>query len=53
MVCLNRPYPFKFFKGYLPQILLGPLLEHYVPKNGPTKEFLIFFLQFYCKIFFK
>ena len=23
MVCLDRPYHFKFFKGYLPQILLG------------------------------
>ena len=27
MVCLNRPYPFKFFKGCLPQILLGPFLN--------------------------
>ena len=26
MVCL-RPYPFKFFKGCLPQISLGPLLN--------------------------
>ena len=26
-VCLSRPYPFKFFKGCLPQILLGPLLN--------------------------
>ena len=24
---LSRPYPFKFFKGCLPQILLGPLLN--------------------------
>ena len=23
---LSRPYPFKFFKGCLPQILLGPFL---------------------------
>ena len=23
-VCLDRPYHFKFFKGCLPQILLGP-----------------------------
>ena len=23
----SRPYPFKFFKGCLPQILLGPLLN--------------------------
>ena len=27
MVCLSRPYLFKFFKGCLPQILLGPLLN--------------------------
>ena len=27
MVCLSRPYPFKFFKGSLPQILLGLLLN--------------------------
>ena len=24
---LRRPYPFKFFKGCLPQILLGPFLN--------------------------
>ena len=27
MVCLSRPCHFKFFKGCLPQILLGPLLN--------------------------
>ena len=27
MVCLGRPYHFKFFKGCLPQILLGSLLN--------------------------
>ena len=27
MVCLSRPYSFKFFKGYVPQILLGPFLN--------------------------
>ena len=27
MVCLSRPYPFKFFKGCLPQILLRPFLN--------------------------
>ena len=27
MVCLNGPYYFKFFKGYLPQILLGPFFN--------------------------
>ena len=25
--CLSRPYPFKLFKGCLPQILLAPLLN--------------------------
>ena len=27
MVCLSRPYHFKFFKDCLPQILLGPFLN--------------------------
>ena len=27
MACLSRPYHFKFFKGCLPQILLGPLFN--------------------------
>ena len=27
MVCLGRPYHFNFFKGCLPQILLGPFLH--------------------------
>ena len=27
MVCLNRPYNFKFFKGCLPQILPGLFLN--------------------------
>ena len=26
-VFLSRPYPFKFFKGCLPQILLGPFVN--------------------------
>ena len=25
--CLSRPYSFKFFKGCLPQVLLGPFLN--------------------------
>ena len=32
--CLSRPYSFKYFKGCLPQILLGPFLNtlsHIVP----------------------
>ena len=27
MDCLSRPYLFKFFKGFLPQILLDPFLN--------------------------
>ena len=27
MVCLGRPFHLKFFKGCLPQILLGPFLN--------------------------
>ena len=27
MVCLSRTYPFKCFKGFLPQNLLSPLLN--------------------------
>ena len=27
MVCLSRPHRFKFFKGCLPQVLLGPILN--------------------------
>ena len=27
MVCWGRPHHFKFFKGWLPQILLGPFLN--------------------------
>ena len=27
MVCLSRPYSFKFYKGYLLQILLGPFMN--------------------------
>ena len=27
MVCLSRPYNFRFSKGSLPQILLGPFLN--------------------------
>ena len=27
MVCLGRPYHFKFFKDFLPQILFSPLMN--------------------------
>ena len=43
MVCLTRPYPFKFFKRYLPQILLGPFL------NSLSH---IHFLAFHAKPFY-
>ena len=32
MICLGRPYHFKFFKGCLPQILLGPFLNTFSHK---------------------
>ena len=47
MVCLSRRYPFKFFKGCLPQVLLGPLLNTLsqikVPFNWPYKSKSLFF----------
>ena len=44
MVCLSRPYPFKFFEGCLPQILLGSvlnILSHVksLRAKAPTCEF--------------
>ena len=39
-VCLGRPYHFKFFKGCLPQILLGPFLN--------TLTQMIFKMGFTC-----
>ena len=39
MVCLSKPYHFRFFKGSLPQIFLGPHFEYLGPYFG-----LIFFL---------
>ena len=36
--CLSRPYPSKFFKGCLPQILLGPFLN---TLSHIWKQFLI------------
>ena len=40
---LKRPYHFKFFKGCLPQILLGPFL------NTLSHILRLFFLQFVNK----
>ena len=38
MVCLSRPYLFKYFKDCLPQILLGSfILEYFIP-NTVTGE---------------
>ena len=41
MVFLSKPYPFRLFKGCLPQILLGPLLNtwtHMKRKNKDAKD---------------
>ena len=35
---LGRPYPFKFFKGCLPQILLGPFLNTWTYLLGGFKR---------------
>ena len=42
-ICLGRPYKFKFFKGCLPQILLGPFLMQ------NAKKLLIFYNLNYTK----
>ena len=39
MVCLSRPYHFKFFKGCLPQISLGSLLNTLSQICGQSKAF--------------
>ena len=46
MACLSRPYPFKFFKGCLPQILLGLFLNTFshVYLNEPLTMYNV------CKI---
>ena len=47
MVSLNRPYHFKFFKGCLPQVLLGPFLNsltHIVIKVSVS---ILIFLQYF------
>ena len=48
MVCLSRPYPFKIFKGCLPQILLGPFLNalsHMFFKNAKIRRHYPNFLK--------
>ena len=45
MACLSRPDPFKFFKGCLSQILLGPFLNtlsHFFLLSMPVKSELSF-----------
>ena len=42
MVCLSRAYPFKFFKGCLPQILPGP---YFSPFINVRKTYLYKFLH--------
>ena len=34
MVCLSRPYPYKFFEGCLPNIFTWAILEYFVPNAG-------------------
>ena len=47
MVCLNRPYPFKFFRGCFLQILLVPLLNTW---TQVILQLLLIFLVFrYCR----
>ena len=41
--CLSRPYPFKFFKGFFPQVLLDPFLNnlfhlHYRCSNSSANQ---------------
>ena len=54
VVCLGRPYHFRFFKGCLPKILLGPFLNtwsHMTHFEQWTK-FLTFWFKFikFCRI---
>ena len=54
---LGRPYPFKFFKVCLPQILLGPFLNtlsHMIikwPRAGYTNHEDFQVLEFYCSFY--
>ena len=45
MVCLRILYPFKFFKGCLPQLSLGPFLNTVMLNE---KQLLTFFAYIYC-----
>ena len=51
-ICLNRPYHFKFFKGCLPQILLGSFLNtlsYIYDAKGSKKSRNPFFFFFFSK----
>ena len=54
MVCLSRPYPFKFSKGSLPQILLGPFLNAlfvpYVRPNSISRSVKVLLLRCHLHI---
>ena len=50
MVCSSRPYPFKFFKGCLRQILLGPFLNTLSHIKNVQNLILTYILRcFICK----
>ena len=42
MFCWGRPYHFKFFKGCLPQILFGSILEYLDPYVRMTQAMLMY-----------
>ena len=51
MICLSRPYPFKIFKGCLPEILLGRhlnTLSEVLCKIGRLKNFITFTEKHLC-----
>ena len=54
MFYLSRPYPFKFFKGCLPQILLGPFLNtlsHISDALGNNKKFISEICSYKTEVF--
>ena len=52
--CLSRPYPFKIFKGCLPQILLGPFLNTWAQiwLNDSPEEFTLVDYRRYVDVIF-
>ena len=42
MVCLSRLYSSKFFKGCLPQILIGPFFEYFVSFSSRSQVYWIY-----------